>query len=234
MKPEHPGNAADSQRQLLANMTGELCQPMRIYYQVPDRLRFERKLRSLKCMQSDPAKGRWVWLFHAEARRLEFERGYLDIPKRRRPIVLGRFRFASAAEAYLELRSPERALQALPFFDRYLGRTFAEATEFSIVNRLLDATEKTDDFEPFFRQEVRIDLAEQLDRHKDDPSEAMALVFDAMNKKEPDVVRLPLNYYEDGIDSVRVGLRLRQSMALERWQGHDVAIPDIIDRLIGR
>jgi hypothetical protein len=79
---------------LLATMTNEPFQPVRLYYSIPDRSFVTGKLRALKCMIEVPPERCWQWLFHAEAASLRFPAGgYDDVPKERRPIVLGRIRF---------------------------------------------------------------------------------------------------------------------------------------------
>ena len=231
MQTEHSDNA---ERQLLATVTGELCQPVRIYYDVPDKNAVNKKFRALKCVQSDPARRRWVWLFDGEAKGLAFEKSYRDIPTKFRPVVIGSFHFRPPSEMHLDLRSIERAIHALPFFHRHLGRKTAEATEFSIVNRLLSAAEQPLDCDRLFRDEVRVDSEELLDQVKDDPLAALQLLEDEMNKPEPEVVRRRLNFYSDGIDSFRTALKIRQSIAIEHWNGNPVSFGDFYNRMLGQ
>src|SRR5712692_7269865 len=56
------------------------------------------------------------------------------------PIVLRYFRFTSAEDMYLDVRSCERATKAVVFFDRYLKRSIARVTHAAIVNRLFAYT----------------------------------------------------------------------------------------------
>jgi len=231
MKIQHSDKA---QRQLLATVTGEICQPVRIYYYVRDKNAVNKKFRGLQCMQSDPVARRWVWLFDGEAKDLEFEKQYRDIPKKLRPIVIGSFYFRPPSEMYLDVRSIERAIHALPFFDRHLGRRVAEATEFSIVNRLLSAAESQIGFDRFFKDEVRLDFEALLDQVKDDPVATLQLLQDEITKPEPEVVRIPLSFYSDGIDFFRTALRIRQSIAIEHWNGNPVSFNDVIEKALGR
>ena len=231
MQTEHSDNA---ERQLLATVTGELCQPVRIYYSVPDKNAVNKKVRALKCVQSDPARRRWVWLFEGEAKGLAFEKSYRDIPKKLRPIVIGSFHFRPPSEMHLDLRSIERAIHALPFFDRHLGRKTAEATEFSIVNRLLGADEQPIDFDRLFKDEVRTNVEELLEQFKGNPMAALQLLEDEMKAPEPEVVRRSLNFYSDGIDSFRTALKIRQSIAIERWNGNPVSFGDFYNRMLGQ
>jgi hypothetical protein len=231
MQTEHSDKA---ERQLLATVTGELCQPVRIYYDVPDKNAVNKKFRALKCVQSDPARRRWVWLFDGEAKGLAFEKSYRDIPTKLRPIVIGSFHFRPPSEMHLDLRSIERAIHALPFFDRHLGRKTAAATDFSIVNRLLGADEQPIDFDRLFKDEVRMDLEEQLKQVKRNPMAALRFLEDQMNTPEPEVVRRPLNFYSDGIDSFRSALKIRQAIAIEHWNGNPVSFGDFYNRMLGQ
>jgi hypothetical protein len=135
---------------------------------------------------------------------------------------------------YLDLRSIERAIHAVPFFDRHLGRRLAEAAEFAVVNRLLSAAEYQIDLDRFFTDEVRLNLEDRLDQVKGDPLATFRLLQEEIAKPEPEVIRGPLHYYSDGIDSFRASLRMRQMLALERWNGNPGTAKDLVEKLIGQ
>jgi hypothetical protein len=68
-------------KRLLATMTNEPFQPVRLYYSIPDRSYVTAMLRALKCMIEVPPERCWQWLFHAEAAPLQFDAGrYDDVP----------------------------------------------------------------------------------------------------------------------------------------------------------
>ena len=78
------------ERHLLATMTNEPFQPVRVYYAIPDPSLVISKLVALRCMVEAPVERCWQWLFHAEAASLRFPSGgYDDVPKKNRPIILG-------------------------------------------------------------------------------------------------------------------------------------------------
>ena len=129
-----------SAKQLLMTMTGEIHQPVRLYYQVVDQAAVCKVFAKLRCLDEDQDNHRWVWLYHGEAKKLKFHTSYSAIPRKMRPIVLGAFRFTSAEEMSLDVRSCERATKAVVFFDRYLARSIARVTHAAIVNRLFPAT----------------------------------------------------------------------------------------------
>ncbi len=59
-------------RALVATMTNEPFQPVRLYYRIPSKAKMERKLRPLECMTEDSIQRCWEWLYHGEARSLRF------------------------------------------------------------------------------------------------------------------------------------------------------------------
>jgi hypothetical protein len=98
-------------RCLLATMTNEPFQPVRLYYSIPDRSFVTRKLQALECMVEEPPEQCWQWLFDSEAASLRFAAGgFDDVPKQKRPIVLGRIRFPKPNGMTLQTNSIERAI----------------------------------------------------------------------------------------------------------------------------
>src|SRR5437588_127271 len=124
---------------VLATMTGENFQPVRLHYRVFDHAGLLRALKRLRCVDEDPPRQRWVWLYDHEARGLQFRRcSYAQIPKHLHPIVIGSLFVRRNDELLLDLRSCERALLAIPFFDKYLPRKVAKVTEAEVVNKLFE------------------------------------------------------------------------------------------------
>lgn len=132
--------AKQKERRLLATMTQEPFQPTRLYYEVPAHSSVISKLRDLECMVKPPAERSWQWLFHAEAASLRFAAGYDDVPKERRPIILGRVRFPESACMTLQTNSIDRAIQGARFFAPRLGPDVV-AVRCRVVNRCFAADE---------------------------------------------------------------------------------------------
>ena len=234
-----------SAKQLLMTMTGEIHQPIRLYYTVYDQKAVLHAFAKLRCMDDDQDNHRWVWLYHREAKKLTFHTSYSAIPRKMRPIVLGYFRFTSAEEMSLDVRSCERATQAVVFFDRYLKRSSAQVTHAAIVNRLFAyTTGGLPELEGFFAPDTITEIdgeamllraAESL-KTIQDPRQRMAMAFAMMEQQAkerlPDVEKFPVHFYEDGIMSLDNALRLRQIVAFEHWQGHtDYTLGDIIRKV---
>jgi hypothetical protein len=129
------------QRYLLATMTNEPFQPVRLYYSIPDCPFVTEKLRALKCMIEVPRERCWQWLFDAEAALLRFAAGgYDDVPKERRPVVLGCIRFPKPGGMTLQTNSIDRAIVGARFFAPRLGPEVV-ALRVRVVNRCFAADE---------------------------------------------------------------------------------------------
>ena len=80
-----------SAKQLLMTMTGEIHQPVRLYYEVYDQAAVLKTFTKLRCLDEDQDNHRWVWLYHGEAKKLKFHTSHAAIPRHMRPIVFGGF-----------------------------------------------------------------------------------------------------------------------------------------------
>jgi hypothetical protein len=127
-------------RYLLATMTKEPFQPVRLYYSIPGRAFVTQRLRSLRCVVEVPSERCWQWLFDAEAASLPIGLGYDAVPKERRPIVLGRIRFPEDGGMTVQTNSGDRAIAAAKFFALHLGREVV-AMRVRVVNRFFAADE---------------------------------------------------------------------------------------------
>jgi hypothetical protein len=223
----------ESGKPLLMTMTGEMHQPVRLYYEVSDQAAVRQAFTKLRCMDSDQDNQRWVWLYHGEAKKLKFHKSYAAIPRQMRPIILGVFRFPSAQDMTLDVRSCERATQAVVFFDRYLKRSLAHVTHAAIVNRLFPyTTDGLPALEGLFAPEqvTEIDGEAMLRRMAaslqtiQDPQQRLDRAFTLMEQQSherlPEVEKLPVHYYAEGIRSFETTLRLRQIVAFEHWRGN--------------
>jgi hypothetical protein len=223
----------DSGKQLLMTMTGEIHQPVRLYYQVFNHAAVLKAFTKLRCLDNDQDNQRWVWLYHGEAKKLKFHTSYAAIPRQMRPIILGVFRFPSAQDMTLDVRSCERATRAVVFFDRYLKQSIARVTHAAIVNRLFPyTTDGLPALEALFAPEqvTEIDGEAMLRRIAaslqtiHDPGQRRDMAFTLMEQQSherlPEVEKLPVHFYTDGITSLENALRLRQIVAFEHWRGN--------------
>jgi hypothetical protein len=225
-----------SDRLLLTTTTGEPFQPARLHYAVRDDRRLEACFRKLRCMGFDDDRNRWVWHYDDEARSLEFKQSWKDVSKLG-PVVLGAFYVRGTSAAELHLRSIERALMAVTFFDEYVPRTVALITDIDVANRLFSADERDLTPEALFAA-AEADLRQQTVERNNLLASPERMMADfsrqwSGGKPEqlPELERLATNFYEDGIESLTHTLRLRQYLALEHWAGnHDVTLFDVIQQ----
>ena len=218
---------------LLATVTGEHFQPVRLHYTVLDHDGLLRAFRKLRCLDHDPAKGRWVWLYDFEARKLRFERSYRQLPKHLHPIVIGSFFPRGKDHLLLDLRSCDRAIQAIPFFDTHLPRGVARVTEAEVVNRFFPATgneqltpDRLFDAQVSPPSDPEAEVRGLIERVSgiQDPQERLDSALEEMESRArrplPEIERFPVHYHEDGIEGFTMALRLRQIVALKHWQGN--------------
>src|SRR5262245_10682316 len=126
----------DSEKKLLMTMTGDIYQPVRLYYEVYDRAAVLKTFTKLRCLDEDQDNHRWVWLYHREAKKLKFHTSYSAIPRTMRLMVLGVLRFTAVPDMTLDVRSWERATKVVVCFDRSLTRSITQATHAAIVHHL--------------------------------------------------------------------------------------------------
>jgi tetratricopeptide (TPR) repeat protein len=215
--------------QVAMTTTGELLQLIRLHYVVGDSDKLRAIFASLRCLEYDASQTRWVWLYTEEARTLPF--------KDRRAgknVVLGEFVFKGKRDVVLNLRSFERATNALVFFDHHIPRTVARVTAMTVSNRLLSTAEAASlgSLDQYFdhAEVVVTDPAsllrdvEDLVARTPDLHERFALLDQYLTDRAQAPVsaleRLPVHYYEDGIRAVEALLSIRQVRAMHHWQGN--------------
>lgn len=217
---------------ILATLTGEYFQPVRLHYRVFDHEGLMRVFKQLRCLDYDATQQRWVWLFDREAKSLPFKQSYAQIPKDLHPLVIGSFFPRGRDKLLLDLRSCERATLAIPFFDKHLPRTAAKVTDAEVVNKLFSATENsklTPDGLFDHRGSIFCDPESAIQRiiertaHVHDPEEKLRIALEEMESQAkqplPEIERFPVHYYEDGIQGFATALKLRQVVALQHWLG---------------
>jgi len=194
----------------------------------------------------DNIQNRWVWLYEAEAKKLKFKGSYHEIPKERRPIILGSFYSKNEEKMYLNVNSFDRAKKAVVFFDKYLPRTIAKVTDITVLNKIFDFFDgNMPRHEDYFDQES-IEINDQqkiINQLKNttssikNPEEKLkaALTIFENNSKEPfpEVERFPIHFYEDGLTGLDGSLIMRETIALQHWNGNkDYSFYDLMQKII--
>lgn len=222
-------------RRLLATMTNEPFQPVRLYYANSDSTSVIKKLRRLSCVVEARAEQCWHWLFHAEAASLRFGAGYNDVPKERRPIILGRLRFPASGGMTLQTNSIPRAIEAARFFAPRLGSEVV-LMRCRVVNRLFTAEEGTPDelMSTLDQNVIVVDTREAEERFKREfknvrtPEEAEHAAAASLERRlksgqdVPMVEDFPLAPEEETPDfrDLATTLQFRFIRAIEHWKGN--------------
>lgn len=225
-----PQISQEQGQQLAATTTGEFFQPIRVHYDMLDTEQLQARFSKLHCMEYADPQNRWVWLYTKEAKRLKFRQN----PRTDAPVVLGEFLLKGDDKGVLNLRSFERATEAIVFFDKHVRRSVFQATAVTIVNRLFRVEEviSIPSLDQFFESfdveeqdpEVFLRTAKGLVSGIDDLKERFELPdkhFDeTIQTPMPEMERLPIHYYEDGIGPLTTSLTIRQIIAMEHWKGN--------------
>ncbi len=224
------------ERRLLATMTNEPFQPVRLYYTISDQSFVLSKLKKLDCMVEAPPERCWQWLFHAEAASLRFAAGgYADVPKEKRPIVLGRIRFPKRGRMTLQTNSIERAIAGARFFTPRLGPDVV-VMRCRVVNRCFAADEgQPDKLMATLDQDVTVidpreaeaALRRDLEgvRSMEDAERAAAESLERRLKSKEDVPMVedfPLAPEEETpeFQHLATTLQFRFVRAVEHWRGN--------------
>ena len=230
---------------IIATMTGEVFQPVRIFYKMYDKAQVTKVFRSLSCMKFDKFEDRWVWEFWGETKNFKFDKPYKSIPKHLRPIVLGSIFSREDDEMHLDVGSIERAVKAIKFFDKRINRTIAEVTNIGISNKILSdkADHPGSNFDEIFKDVEFVDPVEKMDKMKAEHGDDFLLKMmeesqDFLQKKtKPKFEKaeiLPANFYDDGIELLQNTLKMRQMVAFEHFRRNtDYSLADVINQMTG-
>ena len=228
-------------RQLLVTMTGEPLQPIRLYYDVPNKASVARVFAALLCTVKENEG--WNWQDEHEAGALEFARPRAELPPEVHPIILGHFRFSSNDAMVLAVRSADRAVAAAKFFAPLFGPKIV-LRRARVLNRLLDASENAHGLDRIDRlldqSVVRIDPAEAEAEIEaaiaggQTPEEKLTAFSEhAAERRKRDVPLVedfPLWPEEETADfrDLTMMLQLRTLRAYEHWKGNHLTLAEII------
>jgi len=233
---------------LLATLTKEPFQPVRLHYAIPDRAFVTGRLRTLSCAAEVPSERCWQWLFHAEAASVRLAAGYDEVPKEKRPVVLGRIRFPKTGGMTLQTNSIMRAIEGARFLGPRLGHEVV-ALRCRVVNRCFAADEgppellmKTLDQGVTVIDPRQAEAALERDfkgvRSMQDAERAAAERLDrrlASKADVPLVEDFPLAPEEETPDfqHLATALQLRLVRAIEHWRGNKhLTLAAIIVRMV--
>jgi len=218
---------------ILHTTTGEPLNVARLVYKIYDGQLVKQTFQNLHCMRFDEKHACWQWDYADEAIKLEFTTSHHQIPKEMSPVNLSRMRIEDT-QLTMDFLSHNRLMQAIDFFNQYLPRTAAKATEIFILNQFFSVSEENAVLELNFNQVFKSSEITQpsnimenaLQRLKqgvndEEKDNIMSDFFAAMlAEKLPKVESLPIHYYEDGLDPLRLSLMQRRQVILQHFSGN--------------
>lgn len=236
------------ERRLLATLTHEPFQPVRLYFSIPDPAFVTGKLRALQCMVEVPPERCWQWLYRAESTSHPFPGDYARLAHRD-PIVLGRIRFPERNTMTFQTNSALRAIEGARFFGARLGPEVT-AMRCRVVNRCFAEGEGSpEDLMATLDRDVTVvdpRAAEAMLKREfagmrptGDPERAIADAFERMMKLNMDVSAVedfPLYPDEETPEMLQLSNALNFSMirAVERWRGNThTTMTKLIARVLG-
>jgi hypothetical protein len=161
--------------------------------------------------------------------------------------VIGSLFLRQPDEMLIDLRSCERAVAAVEFFDRHFSRDIVEVTRAAVVNKLMSAENAhltpTDIFDHESITDIDPEGAVQQIKHLvanvQDPAERFRLALEDSQTRAkqplPAIERFPVHFYEDGLQSFETTLKIRQIIAMQHWLGdRDYSMHDAIQSAIRR
>ena len=148
--------------------------------------------------------------------------------------MIGSFLLRAGDTLLLDLRSCERALEAIPFFDKHLPRKLVNLKDAEIVNQLFPLTKENQQLTPdalFDGQVSTLNDPEALVQElkekalaEPNPLARLKILMGGLEARSkaplPRIERFPVHYAEDGIEGFKLALRLRQIVAEQHWLGN--------------
>lgn len=229
--------ATETQLNLITNITGEPYQPARLYYYVTNKKTVLGVFEKLKCMKYYEKSDRWYWLYDEEAKKIRFQQSYNKIPKESRPIPLGYFQFMKNNLMMLEVRSFQRVVEAVKFFNTRLNWRAAEPVRLAIVNKLFgcppeETPQPPNSFAEFFdRDNIIMYSPETLEEEinniisqhetEEEKDKAVTAYMEEKSKQPlPEVEEIAVTIHEEGLSILEMALRMKHIEAWEHWQGN--------------
>src|SRR4051794_9765948 len=101
-----------TEKQSIQTLTGELFQPIRLYYRLHNRSAVQVVFNKLHCMEFDKPDKRWVWVYDDEAKKLQFNKPWRGSKSAISRLHLAHHRWVNAA-LRRQLRRRQLATQRL-------------------------------------------------------------------------------------------------------------------------
>jgi hypothetical protein len=189
-------------------------------------------------MQYHDSSDDWVILYESEAAHIGLAVPPNQIPEKLSPVVIASIYIDHETSMLMDVRSIERAEKIIQWVDKHLPRRVAKITDAAIYNQLItadpNAPEKSEvDFDVVFNpnhmtvvdsgalfREAQV-IAMQYEDKKERMQALLNRLEENSKKQLPTVEKLPVHYYEDGIESFKSACQMRQIIAMQHYLGNE-------------
>lgn len=124
----------DNSYTVIHTTTNEPMMPVRLYYKVHNEDLLVRALKKLKCIGFENKKN-FVLLYYKEAKNLDLEVYYQDVPEEFYPVILATGCIKQGSILHLDLKSLQRAVCIIDFLGKHIPQTIMEITSFAHSNK---------------------------------------------------------------------------------------------------
>ena len=225
-------------RELVVTKTGEIFQPIRLYYRISSKSGVRVALNKLRCVDFEPAKNYWVWVYDNEARKLDFKTSYAALHPDDKPLILGIFKLISDDQLCLDVGSVERAIAAIQFFDRAINKIVADIEYAAIYNKMPRNRHEYPgiQFDALFAGIDTDTFDHKSDQRHSNLVDALRSgnILDVLNDEGFDVIEgFRVDLGDGGIKHLYFQLMINQVVAIQRLNGDkDLKLSDFVASIL--
>ena len=235
---------------LVRTLTEELFQPMRLYYTINDTVQLRENLRKLKCVDYNSELDDWTLRYEVEASDIRLKIPPHKVSAKAQPLIIATI-YLESNEMLIDVRSIERAARIIEFIDKHIPRNTVKITYAAIYNKLITAPSnhpesvRDIDYDDIFSEQrmITIDPEKHISnmesiasqcKNKQKAMEVISQETQELSKRPlPEVEKMPIYYYEEGIGHFETACRFRQAIAIQHYLGKkDYSFYDLTQELL--
>lgn len=214
-----------TQTSVIYTSTGEPLMPVRLYYKVHNEYMLIKGLKKLKCVIIELGNKEFVVSYHKEAKRLNLEVYYQDVPDGLYPIALAHGSIRSGGILHIALNSLQRATQIVDLLAKYIPPTVMEITNLANSNKLAIAYEQDIgevldlDYDKFFEgaivchDEDKLEMSRIKEMYEE---EQISELQEKLNRLETYIGTIETNSYPD-IEKITITYNRREHNNIIKW-----------------
>ena len=173
----------EGKEKLITTTTGETFIPVRLYYKIHNKALLIKAIKKLKCASfAEFDENYFIISYYKEAKKLNLEVFYQDIPRELYPITLANCYIKNNSTLCIDLKSMARAIEIIDFLSKHI-RPFniLEITSIAHKNHVTSCKDEEELHDKFYP-----DYDELFDHLVDDRSEYLTQYMEEVKKKEGD------------------------------------------------